>query len=391
MNGEFVLTRSVFLGLALLAISRESAASAQQTGKNVSRGHLSPRTPAAQRRELDAFRHTLSGLGYQEGGNLEIIYQYAAGDFSQLPSLMADLLREKPDAIVTSGTESTAAAKRATRTVPIVMTATGDPLGAGLVASLARPGGNITGITSMEVELVAKRLQLLKEVVPRIRRAAVVRNPSNINNLAGWRVAQSTADRLGIQVVALDIRSADQIEPALKTVPQLHVNGILVLADGVTGSNAAQVVRLVAAQRLPAVYEQTVFTTAGGLMKYAAWDLGMWSGAATYVDRIFKGAKPADLPVERPTTFELIVNLKAAREIGITVPRSGRAHELRILGGCNVEPSGDLCRPYPQRCETCGSAGRTPHNFRVDRESKNRAQSRDHDPTVLLRATQMIQ
>jgi len=306
----------------MLAVLRESPAGAQQTGKTYRVGILSGRAPEDDRMNLDAFRRSLSGLGYQERKNLDIVYRSASGDSERYPELAADLVRAKLDVIVAQGTPAIAAAKRATTSVPIVMTNSSEPVGFGFIVSLARPGGNITGPANMDVELIGKRLQLLKELVPRLRRVAVIGNPSDVANLAGWREAESDARRLGMTAVAVEIRSSDQIDAAVKTLPHLRADAIVVLPDTVMLSNAVRIVRLVAAQKLPAVYQNSSYTAAGGLMFYGPSEIATWSRAATYVDRILKGAKPADLPVERPTTFELIVNLKAARDIGITVPQS---------------------------------------------------------------------
>ena len=316
------MKRSAVLGIALLG-ALGTPARAQQTGKPYRVGILSGRTPASDRRNLDAFRRTLSGLGYEEGKNLEFVYRFAGGYLKRLPELAAELVQAKPDVIVAEGYTMIAAAKRATTSVPIVMAENGvDPVGSGVIASFARPGGNITGMTSMRTDSDGKRLQLLKELVPRLRRVAVVRNPSDPGNLAGWRATESAAHTIGIAPVAIDIRAPDQIDTALKTLPDVRAGAITVFSNPVMNSNVARIVRLVAAQRLPAVYSVDAYMAAGGLMFFGASEAALWSQAATYVDKILKGAKPADLPVERPTTFELVVNLKAAREIGITVPQS---------------------------------------------------------------------
>ena len=322
MNERFDLRRSSFLGLAALEALSASPVGAQQGGKTYRVGILSGRTLAFDRPLLVEFRRTLSGLGYQEGTNLEIIYRGVGGDYKQLPEPAAELVRLKADAIVTESSLATAAAKRATTSVPIVMIGPSDPVGSGFIGSLARPGGNITGTTNMADELVGKQLQLLKELVPRLQRVAVTRNPGNPGNRAGWRVAESVARSIGIRADAVNIPSPDQIDAAFKLIPRLQAGAILVLPEPVLASNAARVARLVAAQRLPAVYPNDRFIVAGGLMSYGPSQVTMWRQAATYVDRIFKGARPADLPVERPTTFDLIVNLKTARALGITVPQS---------------------------------------------------------------------
>lgn len=312
------MKRSTLLAIALIGVLDVVPAGAQQTGKIYRVAILTARTPTYDRPLLAGFRRTLAGLGYQEGKNLEIFYRAGGGDNARLPALADDLIGMNPDVIVTAGTLPTRAAQHATRSLPIVMSATADPIGAGFVASLARPGGNITGTANMSVELVGKYLQLLMEVVPRLRSVAVLRDPSNASNLVEWRAAQSVADRNGFQVFAVDVRSAEQIDAALK--PHLRADAFLVLPDGVTLANTERIVRLVAAQRLPAVYPNRPFSAAGGLMSYGT--ANGWSQEATYVARILNGAKPADLPVENPTTFDLAINLRTAHSLGITIPQS---------------------------------------------------------------------
>ena len=315
------MKRSAALGFALLGALGASAG-AEQTGKTYRVGILSGDTLASARPTVDAFRRTLSSLGYQEGKNLEILYRFTGGGLKRLPEVAAELVEAKPDVIVANGTPVIAAAKHATTSIPIVMTITPDPVGSGFIASLSRPDGNITGMADMNAELTGKRLQLLKELEPNLRRVAVLRDPANPGNLIQWREAEKVARPIGIQVFAIDLGSPDQIDPAFKRIPQLRTDAILVLGGAVTTSYAARVVQLIAEQRLPAVYSQSFYTADGGLMSYGFPPIATWRQAATYVDRILKGANPADLPVERPTTFELIVNLKTARNIGITVPQS---------------------------------------------------------------------
>ena len=308
----------------MLGVLGGSPIGAQQVGKTYRVGILRIGTSRVNVRVgVDAFRRTLAGLGYQEGKNLEILYWYAGGDQKRLPNLAADLVRAKPDVIVADSTPLIAAAKHATTSIPIVMVQNSDPIGSRLIASLARPGGNVTGMTTMSADLEGKRLQLLKELVPGLRRVAVVHNHSNPGVASEWRGAERVAHTSGIQAFAIDIRSADRIDAAMRTIPHLRADAIFVLADPMLTLNAASVVRSVAARKLPAIYSlDTGFAAAGGLIIYGASNASIWSGAATYVDRILKGAKPADLPVERPTIFELIVNLKTAHTLGITVPQS---------------------------------------------------------------------
>ena len=317
------MKRSAVLGIALLGTLGEMPAGAQQTGKTYRVGIISSgiqRTISGQSNR-GAFLGALSGLGYQQGKNLEII-QRTVTDVTLLPELAADLVREKPDVIVAGGNLVIAALQRATTSVPIVMTQNADPVGVGFIASLAHPGGNISGATNMNAALVGKQLQLLKELVPHLRRVVVVRDPASAANLLMWREAESLEATIGAHFVALDIRSANEIDRALSTLPHFGADAVFVFADNVINANGPRIVRLVAAQRLPAMYQDSGFTAAGGLMSYGADPNDSWRRAATYVARILKGAKPADLPVAQPTVFELVVNLKAAHAIGITVPQS---------------------------------------------------------------------
>ena len=255
---------SAVLAIALLGVLG-SPTVAQQTGKTYRVGILrTGNNPAV----LAAFRRTLSGLGYNEGKNLEIVDRSAGGYDKRLPELAAEIVRAKPDVIVTGGTTSTAAAQRATTSVPIVMATGTDPIRSGFIASLARPGGNITGVTNVDVELEGKRLELLKELVPHLQRVAVIGNSANLADAALWRETGRAGRTIGVAAVAVDIRTPDQIDAALKAIPLLHAGAILVVADPLLGSNAARIVRFAAAQRLPAIYAPDPFTEVGELMIY---------------------------------------------------------------------------------------------------------------------------
>lgn len=316
------MKRPAVLGLALFAVLRELPARAQPAGKTYRVGILSGRTAASDRLDLGAFRRELSSLGYHEGKNLELVYRAVGGDYSRLPGVTAALVGSHVDAIVAQGTNQVIAAKRATTSVPIIIVEIADPVSLGLIASLARPGGNITGVTNLSAALVGKQLELLKELVPRLRRIVVLRNPDNLANSIALRTAHRAARTLGMAVVVSDVRSSAQIDAAVKTIPKLRADAALVLADGMMLAHAARIVQVAAELRLPAVYPQNSFSSAGGLIAYGVSTTAQWSQAATYVDRILKGAKPADLPVENPAIFELIVNLKTARSLGLTVPQS---------------------------------------------------------------------
>ena len=316
------MKRSTALGMVLVGALRAFPAAAQQAGKTYRVGILSGRTLAYDRALLAAFRRTLSGLGYDEGTNLEILYRSCRGYYKQLPALATGLVREKTDAIVAVSPPAVVAAKRATASVPIVMCDVSDPVADGFIATLSRPGNNVTGTSNMAGQLIGKRLQLLKELVPRLRRLAVVRNPANPSTLNTMRGLAEEARTSGIQLFTVDVRSPDQIDAAFETIARRSADAILVGTDAMLFSNAARIAELAATQRLPVIGSAGTVAPAGWLISYGASEVGVWSQAATYVARILKGANPADLPVEQPNTFELIVNLKAAHTLGITVPQS---------------------------------------------------------------------
>jgi putative tryptophan/tyrosine transport system substrate-binding protein len=272
---------------------------------------------------LEAFRQGLRELGYVEGQNLIIESRYAEGSEERLPDLAAELVRLKVEVIVAGGSSTIRAAQHATRTIPIVMAGSYDPVGRGLVASLARPGGNTTGVSTLGAELPGKRLELLKETVPQSARVAVLANPaaggyeSVMHNLTG------AAQALGLQLRVVELRRAEELDTAFATMTREGVDALIVvpdraLMDGLRG----RTVDLAATHRLPAMYDGREYVVAGGLMSYGPSLLDMFQRAATYVDRILKGAKPADLPVAQPTKFELVINLKTAKALGLTVPPS---------------------------------------------------------------------
>jgi len=308
----------VTLMLALLVALTAAPASAQQTGKVYRLGILNGGDVNGANR--DALRAALSTLGEVEGKNLEIRELYAHGDYKRLPELATQLLKTNPDVIVVVSNPAAEVLHHATATVPIVMATVGDPVGAGLVASLAHPGGNITGVTTNLIELVGKQLELLKQVVPGLKRVAIVRNPSNASNVRRSRLTERAASALGLESIVVDVSAGNQIAGAFANMANSHVGGVVLLPDGVMTGHAAEIVRLAASHRLAATYPFTAYMDNGGLMLYAPSTTGLWSRAAYYVDRIFKGAKPADLPVEEPTTYEFVLNLKTAAALGLKIP-----------------------------------------------------------------------
>jgi len=279
---------------------------------------------------LDAFKQALRQLGYIEGQNLIVEYRSGDGHIERFPQLAAELVRLNVDIIITRGTPAALAAKKATATIPIVMAAIGEPVETGMVASLARPGGNVTGLSAFVTELTAKRIEIMREVIPQLSRMALIDNMANRSVPAQWDETKRAAFALGIQPQLYDVRKAEDIERAFSSAIAQRVNALSVGNDSVVIANRIQVVQLAAKHRLPAIYATRDFVDAGGLLSYAAHYPDLYRRAAAYVDKIFKGAKPADLPVEQPTKFEIVVNLKAASALGLTVPSTllARADEV---------------------------------------------------------------
>ncbi len=316
------------LGVGLLAAPL--AAKAQQARRIARIGFLSSYSAERESIFLAAFQQGLLELGYLEGRNIFIEQRYAGGNFQKLPDLAAELLALRVDILVTTGTPAAQAAKNATSVIPIVMTLVADPVGTGLVASLARPGGNITGLSDFNAGVVAKRLQLLKEVVPSASRVAVLFNPANPTNPLQWKLTQAVAPALGVTLLSLEAKGADDIDRAFTAIRKQLPEALIVIGDPLFGTHRRRIVELSVKSRLPATYSNREWADAGGLMSYGANFGDLYRRAATYVDKILKGAKPADLPVEQPTKFELVINLKTAKALGLTIPPSllGRADEV---------------------------------------------------------------
>ena len=277
------------------------------------------RTPAAANAaNLDAFRQGLRELGYTEGESFAIEYRSADGRDERFPALAAELARSGVDAIVTRGTPAALAAKNATRTIPVIITGVGDPVGQGIVASLARPGANITGLSAAVTEIYPKRVQLLKQLAPKAVRMAGLFNMGNPALPAQWKEVERAARSLGIEPLLLDVRKAEDLEPAFEAAIRQRADALIVGIDTVTQSNQRLIVELAAKHRLPAMYASTEF--AGGLISYGVNYPEMYRRAAGIAHKIFKGAKPADLPVEEPTAFELVINPKTGQALGLTIP-----------------------------------------------------------------------
>jgi len=306
----------------LLAVILASAhlAEAQQPAKVPRIGFLAAVSPSNISDRTEAFRQGLRDLGYVEGKNIVIEWRYAEGKADRLPGLAAELVRLKVDVIVTGGAANTRAAKEATNTIPIVMAQDPDPVGNGFVASLARPGGNISGLSTLAPEISGKRLELLKEIVPKLSRVAVLGTSTNPGNAQALRETELAAQAFGVKLQNLDVLDSKDIETAFRGANKGRAEAVLVLGGSVLGSQRTQVVDLAAKSRLPATYYAPEWVEDGGLMSYGVSFTDSYRRAATYVDKILKGAKPADLPVEQPTKFEFIINLKAAKQIGLTIP-----------------------------------------------------------------------
>jgi len=320
------MIRGVALGavLAVSLLAAPLAADAQQAGKVPRIGFLGVTSPSDRPPLLDAFRQRLRELGWVEGQNIVIDYRYAEGRVGRLPDLAAELVRLKVDLIVASaGTQVATAAKNATETIPIVMIAVRDPVGTGLIASLARPGGNVTGVSGYAgLETVAKQLELLKETVPKIRRVAILSNPANAYHQLAIREVNVAARSLGVQLQLLEARGPNEFDGAFAAMAKERVGALLVLSDVIFNSHRTRLADLAARSRLPAAYGNRESVEGGGLISYGPSFLDLHRRAAAYVDKILKGAKPAELPVEQPTKFELVINLKTARALGLTIPLS---------------------------------------------------------------------
>jgi putative ABC transport system substrate-binding protein len=270
---------------------------------------------------IEIFRQRLRELGYVEGKQIAIDYRYADGHYDRLPALAADLVRLKVDIIVTEGTPPTQAATQATTTIPIVMTVAGDPVATGLVNNLARPGGNLTGASFFFPEITAKRLQLLKEAIPVVRRVTVIWNPSNAVHQPAVDAIEAAAKPLGIAVQHAKVQGPADIESAFSAISTRR-DSLLILEDALTNVYSKRIADLAARNRLPSIFGLTTFAEAGGLMAYGPNRPELWGRAAIFVDKILRGAKPAELPVEQSTRFDLVINLKTAKALGLTLPQS---------------------------------------------------------------------
>ena len=318
--------------LCALLLAAGVSAEAQQQAKLTKIGWLDSGPTVRDTRLGELFLRRLHELGYVESNNVAIEYRAANNKLAQLPSLAEELVRLNVGVLVTSTTPAAIAAKNATKTIPIVFILLAvDPVAAGLVESLARPGGNITGITNIASELGGKRLELLKETVPKLTRVALLWDPQNSGSAQAWKESQAPARELGLQLHSMEVSSADKFEGAFNDAVKAHSTAIAVAPTILATSHRKQIVELAAKTRLPAIYAREEFVESGGLMSYATALDDHYRRAAVYVDKILKGAKPAEIPVEQPTKFELMINLKAAKQIGLTIPPNVLARADRVI------------------------------------------------------------
>jgi putative ABC transport system substrate-binding protein len=325
------MNRKTVWMLILFTFASVHLAQAQQPGK-VPRIGILPPGPISERVHLwEAFRQGLRELGYVEGKNIILIFPSGKVTPERLPDLAAELVNLKVDVIVVPTTAAALAVMKATKTIPIVMPVAADPVGTGLVTSVARPGGNVTGLTTIASDLSGKRLELLKEVVPGVSRIAVLSNPSRANVPPQMREIEVTARALGVQLRRLEVRGPDDFERVFQAAIKERAGALITVDDPFLFSQRTRIVKLAAKSRLPAIYFFREFVDVGGLMSYAANLSDMYRRAATYVDKILKGAKPADLPIEQPKKFELIINLKAAKQIDLAIPPNVLARADKVI------------------------------------------------------------
>ena len=324
-----MLDRRTFISsVAAMLFVAQRIAHGQEAKKFYRIGILEPIPASKNVANLDALRRGLRDLGYVEGRNLTIEYRSSDGRAERFPELASELVRLKVDLIVTRGTPATTAARTATATIPVVMATMGDPRVN--VTSFARPGGNVTGVTTFSTELTAKRIELLKELVPSMSRVALLHNMENPAVPAEWEETKRAAESIGVQPQLLDVRSGDDLSRAFKAAIQQRADAVVVGADGLIQAHQKEILDLTARNKLPAVYPDRAFVESGGLIAYAVNYPDLYFRFARYVDKILKGAKPGDLPVEQPTKFELVINLKTANDLGLPIPQSLllRADEL---------------------------------------------------------------
>jgi len=290
-------------------------------GESTPVGYLSSLSPTALAHRTEAFRQGSQELGYVEGKTIIVDYRYAEGRSDRVPAFVAELVRLKVDVIVSGGNSTTQAAKKATNIIPSVMTQSSDPVASGFVASLARPGGNVTGLSQLAPELSGKRLEILKEIIPKLSRVAVFGTSTSVANAEELKEVETAAGALGVKVQYVDVLSPKDLEAAFRAAAKGRADTVLFQVSGAASSlHRKEIIEFAVKSRLPVMFETTSYVEAGGLISYGVHSPDLARRAATFVDKILKGAKPADLPVEQPTKFEFVINLKAAKQIGLTIP-----------------------------------------------------------------------
>ena len=319
----------IFVVMMLLVVA--AIAEAQQPGKVAKLGWLGGRSPGGPGGGGERFRRALAALGYVEGKSITIEYRYAEDKLERLPALAEELVRLNADVIIAPTTVEVRAAKGATKLIPIVFYNVPDPVGSGLVTNLARPGGNVTGFSTINALLSGKRLEILKETIPKLTRVAILWDPKNPASAEQWKDSQEPARQLGLQLHSMEVSSADRYETAFRDAVKARSGAVLMTQATLVAANSPRVMGLAAKNRLPAISTRKEYVTLGGLMSYGADDTESYQRAAVMVDKILKGAKPADLPVEQPTKFEFIINLTAAKQIGLTIPPNLLARADKVI------------------------------------------------------------
>jgi ABC-type uncharacterized transport system substrate-binding protein len=320
----------ILVWLVALAIAPFCPAEAQQPKKVPRIAYLGGGSAELEKVWLDAFLHGLRELGYFEGKNIVVERRYAGGQYDKLPELATELVRLKVDVILAASTPVAHSAKEATSTIPVVMVVA-DPIGTGLVSSLAKPGGNLTGLSDFHADLITKRLEILKEVVPSASRIAVLSNPGNPSCSLQTKDLAAVAPALGVTLFAVEAKGPDDIAPAFSTMKKQRAGAVLVCGDRLFSTHRRSIFELSTQNRRPAIYSTKEYADAGGLMSYGANFPDLYRRAATYVDKILKGTKPADLPVEQPMKFEFVINLTAAKQIGLTIPPNVLARADKVI------------------------------------------------------------
>jgi putative ABC transport system substrate-binding protein len=320
---------SILVAAMMLAVA--VSAQAQQPARISRIGILSPVSESFFSARVEAFRQRLRELGYVEGKNIVIEYRYTEGKRERSPDLAAELVQLKVDVIVTAGPGVTLTAKKASGTIPIVFASAADPVGTGLVSSLAQPGGNITGLSLMAPDLDGKRLELLKEAFPKVARVAFLWESGGTRGNLALTDMEAPATALGVKLLSLEVRSLDDFEDAFARAKKEHAQALITTTGGLINTQQRRVLDFAAKNRLPAIYHYSEFVEAGGLMSYGPDNTDLWRRAADFVDKILKGTKPSDIPVEQPKKFEFIVNLKTAKQIGVTIPPNLLARADRVI------------------------------------------------------------